>query len=62
MSNLEAGTVVRKKSRKPFADGEKTSTIVSVVPHPFNEGREAYTFAEHDTVVDVRQVVKLDID
>lgn len=51
------GTLVRKKGNKPFSNGEKTATVKGVVPHPYNEGQQAYTFVEHDTVVDVRRVV-----
>ena len=47
----EVGTIVKKKSRKPFPNGSKTATIIGQCYNPYS-GHVAFTFAEFDSPVD----------
>ena len=53
-TNINVGTVVRKRSNKPFSDGSKTATVRDIVLNP-HSNKEAFAFEEHDTLVDTFQ-------
>jgi hypothetical protein len=43
---VDVGTVVVKKSKKPFKSKSKTATVIGVIEHPLLPGRFAYTFED----------------
>jgi len=53
-TNIKVGTVVRKRSNKPFSDGSKIATVKAIVINPYSK-KEAFAFEEHDTLVDTFQ-------
>lgn len=59
MENWDFGTVVVKKSKKPFPHGEKTATITGQCFNP-HSGRVAFTFSEFDSPIDCGIVEKVD--
>lgn len=50
---VQPGTKVVKISRRPFKSGEKIATVKELTVNPYTD-REAYSFEEDDSVVEVR--------
>lgn len=50
---VEVGQRVRKISGKPFKSNLQVGTVTGIVPHPYLPGKNAYTFAEDDSKVQV---------
>ena len=48
---VEVGTLVFKRSGKPFKSGNRINTVRAIVDHPVLEGELAYVFVEDDSLV-----------
>lgn len=61
-----AGTLVEKKSGKPFKSGLKQNTVKSLVEHPYKtnpetgQGVPSYTFYEDSSIVEAAMVKKIE--
>lgn len=49
------GSIVKKKSKKPFPHGEKTATITGECTNPYS-GKKAYTLKETVYPIDCKVV------
>lgn len=54
-----AGTVVCKKSNKPFLSGLLKNTVKGVVDHPYKAGVKGYTFFEDESIVECQICYKV---
>lgn len=54
-----AGTVVHKKSNKPFLSGLLNNTVKGVVDHPYKKGVKGYTFLEDESIVECQICYKV---
>ena len=53
------GTVVHKKSNKPFLSGLLKNTVKGVVEHPYKKGVMGYTFLEDESIVECQICYKV---
>ena len=62
MSDIEIfpiGTVVAKKSNRPFKSGQRKATIKTHVPNPYT-GNDAYMFEEDDSIVSAERCIRVE--
>ena len=54
-----SGTVVHKRSNKPFLSGLLNNTVKDVVDHPYKKGVKGYTFIEDESIVECQICYKV---